>query len=297
MGRDTKLRTLPYELIKEAESNCEKAQELYLEYGLQDKYIQSLLYQTKAKIMSNEKDYDSDQELELRKKCDYSVLAQNQFEKTDDNKERIEIWKDAADSYRYVDNYEMQIECLKKSLEILNIILNQYEYSQFNGDYWYIMGDLIRASIQLGNLEKAQQYIDELYKNAIEFYRSIENSDSSWERTWKIWSIAELYIESASKEKAVNTYLAAMYIGLVKDSNQYEILKNSVADINICRLSQTIDDLLDDEIENDMIDKIIDIKNELVNYRDDYQEDKNVYDEIISKINDFYQNQEIEFKK
>lgn len=59
----------------------------------------------------------------------------------------------------------------------------------------------------------------------------------------------------------------------------------------------TIDDLLDDEIENDMIDKIIDIKNELVNYRDDYQEDKNVYDEIISKINDFYQNQEIEFKK
>ncbi len=287
----------PYELIKEAESNCEKAQELYLEYGLQDKYIQSLLYQTKAKIMSNEKDYDSDQELELRKKCDYSVLAQNQFEKTDDNKERIEIWKDAADSYRYVDNYEMQIECLKKSLEILNIILNQYEYSQFNGDYWYIMGDLIRASIQLGNLEKAQQYIDELYKNAIEFYRSIENSDSSWERTWKIWSIAELYIESASKEKAVNTYLAAMYIGLVKDSNQYEILKNSVADINICRLSQTIDDLLDDEIENDMIDKIIDIKNELVNYRDDYQEDKNVYDEIISKINDFYQNQEIEFKK
>ncbi len=32
-------------------------------------------------------------------------------------------------------------------------------------------------------------------------------------------------------------------------------------------------------------------------YRDDYLGDKNTYDEIISKINDHYQNQEIEFKK
>ena len=51
------------------------------------------------------------------------------------------------------------------------------------------------------------------------------------------------------------------------------------------------------EIENNIIDKVIDLKDTLVCYRDDYLGDKNTYDEIISKINDHYQNQEIEFKK
>lgn len=67
--------------------------------------------------------------------------------------------------------------------------------------------------------------------------------------------------------------------------------------INICKISESINCLLEGEIENNIIDKVIDLKDTLVCYRDDYLGDKNTYDEIISKINDHYQNQEIEFKK
>lgn len=287
----------PYELIKEAESNCEKAQELYLEYGLQDKYIQSLLYETKAEIMSNDKDYEYDQVLELKKKCDYSLLAEQQLQKAVDDENRVKIWKEAADSYRYVDNYKMQIDCLEKSLAIIIPILNQHEFSKFDGDYWFLMGDFIRAYIQVGDFEKAKCNTDNLYENAIEFYKGIENSDNSWERIWNMGSIAEFYGECSLAEKAVNTYLTAMYIGLEKDNNQYEILKDRDRNINICKISEAVNCLLEEEIESGIIDKVIDLKDTLVRYRDDYLGDKNTYDEIISKINDRYQNQEIEFKK
>ena len=219
------------------------------------------------------------------------------MQKAVDDENKVKIWKDAADSYRYVEHYEMQIDCLEKSLAIIILVLNQYEFSRFDGDYWFSMVDLIRAYIQVGNFEKAKYNIDNLYKNAIEFYKSIGNSDNSWERIWNMESIAEFYSECALKEKAVNTYLAAMYIGLEKDSNQYEILKDRDMKINICKISESINCLLEGEIENNIIDKVIDLKDTLVCYRDDYLGDKNTYDEIISKINDHYQNQEIEFKK
>ncbi len=109
--------------------------------------------------------------------------------------------------------------------------------------------------------------------------------------------IAESYVESALKEKAVNTYLAAMYIGLEKDNNQYKILKDRDSNLNICKISQVVNCLLDGEVENDIVDKIIDLKDALIRYREDYQGDRIIYDKIISKINDYNQNQEIEFKK
>ncbi len=287
----------PYEWIKEAEKYCEKAQELCLEYGLQDEYLQSLLYETKAEILSNDNDYDSDQVLELKKKCDYSVLAEHQLQKAADEENKIKIWKDAADSYRYVDYYEMQIECLQKSLSIVTPILNQYEFSKFNGDYWNMMGDLIQAYIQIREFKKANSEIDVLYQNAIEFYGNIENFEDAWNRIWDMWSVAGVYVESASKENAVNTYLAALYMGLEKDSKQYKILKDRDSNSNMDKIGQAISGLLDGTIEDNIVDWIIDIKNELVNYYDDYRGDKNIYNEIVLKINERYQNQEIEFKK
>ncbi len=287
----------PYQFIKEAEKNCDLAQEFYLQYELQDNYIQSLLYETKAEILSNDKDYEDNQITTLRKKCEYHILAEHQLQKAGDEEQKIEIWKNAADSYRYVENYEMQIYCLEKALQIVIPILNLYEFSKFNGNYWYITSDRIRTYIHLEQYEKAQPVIDELYKNAIYFYENIENVDNTRERIWKMQFIAESYVESALKEKAVNTYLAAMYIGLEKDNNQYKILKDRDSNLNICKISQVVNCLLDGEVENDIVDKIIDLKDALIRYREDYQGDRIIYDKIISKINDYNQNQEIEFKK
>lgn len=71
----------PYQFIKEAEKNCDLAQEFYLQYELQDNYIQSLLYETKAEILSNDKDYEDNQITTLRKKCEYHILAEHQLQK------------------------------------------------------------------------------------------------------------------------------------------------------------------------------------------------------------------------
>lgn len=191
----------------------------------------------------------------------------------------------------------MQIYCLEKALQIVIPILNLYEFSKFNGNYWYITSDRIRTYIHLEQYEKAQPVIDELYKNAIYFYENIENVDNTRERIWKMQFIAESYAESALKEKAVNTYLVVMYIGLEKDNNQYKILKDRDSNLNICKISQVVNCLLDGEVENDIVDKIIDLKDALIRYREDYQGDRIIYDKIISKINDYNQNQEIEFKK
>ena len=86
----------------------------------------------------------------------------------------MKIWKEAADSYRYVDNYKMQIDCLEKSLAIIIPVLNQYEFSKFDGDYWFLMGDLIRAYIQVGDFEKAKCNIANLKEQQMDFIKVLK---------------------------------------------------------------------------------------------------------------------------
>lgn len=287
---------------KEAEGRYDEAQRLYVEYGLNDEYIQSLLYNTKAKIMLRKDDYEYDEVLEFQKKCNYGIMAEHQLKLAADDRKKIEIWRDAADSYRNVSNYKMQTDCLEKALEILIPSLNlyefnTYEYIKLESGYWHMMEDIIRAYIMLEDFQMAKKNIDEFYKKVMEFYLMPENSDDAQMRISKIQSIADFYVEITLKEDAVNTYLTAMYMGLEKDINKYNILKEHVSDIDPCRLNESITSLLDKGIDNRIVDSLIDLKDKLVSYRDAYRWDIRIYDEIISKINDCYQNRDIEFKK
>lgn len=287
---------------KEAEGRYDEAQRLYVEYGLNDEYIQSLLYNTKTEIMLRKDDYGYDEVLEFQKKCNYGITAEHQLKLAADDRKRIEIWRDAADSYRNVSNYKMQTDCLEKALEILIPSLNlyefnTYEYIELESGYWHMMEDIIRAYIMLEDFQMAKENIDGLYKKVMEFYLMPENSDDAQKRIWKIQSIADFYVEITLKEDAVKTYLTAMYMGLEKDINKYNILKDHASDIDPCRLNESITSLLDKGIDNSIVDSLIGLKDKLVSYRDAYRWDIRIYDEIISKINDRYQNRDIEFKK
>ncbi|MDE7204089.1 MAG: serine/threonine protein kinase [Lachnospiraceae bacterium] len=284
----------PYESIKKAEDLWEKAQKLYLEYGLNDNYIQNLLYKTRADIMSNDSDYEYNQVLTIKKQCDYYILAQRQLEKAVDDENKMKIWKSAADFCGCADNYEMQIDCLKKSLEIIIPVLNLYEFSKFDGNYQYMMWDMIRAYIQLEDYENAKHSIDELYERTVEFYLEIENSDNAQERIWKMRFIANSYLDCFSKEKAVNIYLVAIYIGLEEDRTKYALLRTS--NLDVCRVSQLIVRMLAEEIDSNLKDSLIELKDELVSNREAYNGDIDIFDEIVSTINEHYQNREIEFK-
>lgn len=283
-----------HESIKKAEDICDKAQRLYLEYRLNDNYIQNLLYKTWADIISNDADYENNQVLVFKKRCDYRVLAQRQLEKAVDDENRVKIWKNAADSYGYVDNCEMQIDCIKKSLEIIIPVLNLYEFSKFDGDYRYLMQDMIRAYIHLADYENAMQSIDELYERTVEFFLEIENSDNVQECIWEMRFIADSYLDCFSKEKAVNIYLVAIYIGLEEDRTKYAMLRTS--NLDVCRVSQLIVRMLAKEIDSNLKDSLIELKDELVSNRETYNGDVNIFDEIVSTINEHYQNREIEFK-
>lgn len=240
--------------------------------------------------------------LEFQKKCNYGITAEHQLKLAADDRKRIEIWRDAADSYRNVSNYKMQTDCLEKALEILIPSLNlyefnTYEYIELESGYWHMMEDIIRAYIMLEDFQMAKENIDGLYKKVMEFYLMPENSDDAQKRIWKIQSIADFYVEITLKEDAVKTYLTAMYMGLEKDINKYNILKDHASDIDPCRLNESITSLLDKGIDNSIVDSLIGLKDKLVSYRDAYRWDIRIYDEIISKINDRYQNRDIEFKK
>lgn len=212
----------------------------------------------------------------------------------------MEIWKNAAWQYSYIDNYIMEVDCLKYALEILEPILNQYEFSKFDGNYCHIMNSLIRAYIDLGDFENAMFAVKELYDRTIEFYGGIENSDDILDHMWKISKvkdIADYYVEMSQNVYAVKIYLVAIYVGLKKTFDLDMLVIGDCAEFETDNLCEMINNLLDKEIDMEIIDELIDLKDELIKYKDNYSGNMFIYESIILKISSRYQHQEIEFKK
>jgi len=287
-----------YEQIKNGIQNCDQAMEYYVKYGMEDEYILSLINSTRAEIMSHDTDHEYEEVQAIRKKCNYRLLAEQKI--IDNNcgeEEQIDIWKDAADQYRYIDDYDMEIVCLNKALEI-GIPMASHKTGIILADNTYgnIMDSLIRAYINLKAFKSANAAIHKLYAKTIGYMKTEECSDSIWTQVWNISHIADYYVEISGNADAARMYLTAMYVGLKKEAKDDILTQDSATETMIIALCEAINELLE-EADTDIVDLLIDLKDKLILCRDNGFEGHKAYDAIITKISDRYQHQEIEFKR
>lgn len=283
------------EKIKDGVLECESAQEIYDKYFIGDEYLQSLIYKIKSEIMSKDNDYEYNQVVNIKKKCNYWIIAKKQCEGCDIQKQ-VEIWNDAADNYRYIDDYQNELNCLNQSYTLLITILNQYNYSNFFRELWFVMQNQIRANINKQDFVTAEKVLSELYKYNIDYIIKEKDVDNRWDFIWRLKELAEKFDELDMKKQALYSYVIALYTTVADTIDEtligyYPLDKSGM--ILACR---KVDKLLD-SVSIDAVDQVIDIRNELIKYTDFCENDWQIIDPIVKKIAELYQNQEIEFKQ
>lgn len=287
----------PYENIKEALMYCSQAEEYYIQYGIEENYIINLITHTKAEIMSRDSSYEYEEVQKVRSKCDYRLLAEQKILQNKCGKEeQIDIWKEAADQYRYVDQYAMEAVCLKEALAI-GIPVSKQKKSGIlisGNDYWNIMEQLINAYIMSEDWKSADAAIHEYYDGIISRLREM---DTPWTRLQKVRQAADYFVRISENADAARGYLTAMYAGL--DGELKEDISAPAAESEdfMIRLCGVILELLEEEAASHMVDSLIDLKDKLTACREGDEDGVEVYDAILKKIAEKFQYQEIEFKR
>ena len=286
----------PYRNINTGLQHCDLAQDFYNKYGIKDKYIQSLIFNTKAELYSNIDNYDYDELKRLRALCDYKLLAEHKILNTSGSEEeKTEIWKDAADNYNYADNNEMRIVCLNEALKILKPIMNEYDFSQFDGNYWSMMYDLIFSYICIKDYEHASVAVYEVYEELIKLYFKEEISERYFV-VGKIESLADFLSDAFMFTDSVRMYLVSLYVCFAPRPNIKVLSITEDSNSDILRLCKIICSMIDGEVDHDIVDSLIGIKDKMVKYRDYGISGGELYDFITAGISDRFQNKEMEFK-
>lgn len=285
------LSDLHYGKYNEAFDYCKLAQDFYNKYGLQDSYCQNLIYKAMAECMTKH----FDQIDELKKKCNYALLAEEDAKLCHSSrKDAIEIWKDAAESYSYIGYYKQEVFCLQKALSIITPVFNQYEYSFYN-NYWQIIKCLIMASISSGNHKETYNIIEEIYASNLNYYsKSEEESNKSWSLT--ITCLAEYIEELQLFREAIDMYFYAIYVVICDKPHISLIDKITLQETKRYQLCENIKKIIKNDIDNDTIDTIVNLKDKILVLLDKTKIDYN-YSSLLQYISEKYQYHDIEFKK
>ncbi|MGN9019696.1 protein kinase domain-containing protein [Lachnospiraceae bacterium HCP1S3_C3] len=287
----------PYDRIKESYKYCDKAQEIYDESCINDEYFQSLIYKTRSEIMSNDNDCSYDDGIELKEKCNYILIAEQRGKYEDCTLEDIiDEWDNSARMYDYMDKYNEQIICLIHKKDYIEESLNKYDYTEFDNDYTNAMDDLIRAYIKVYDFEEAEKCIEILYEKMVDYLmENIPEREYDTEmRMFKVKNIAESYIDMEKYEGAAKFTLLSMYVGLA------ETIERSILELNgddsITKLCEVDSELLDRDIDDSLIDTFIDLKDMLIECKENAESECDGIGEIIEKIEGKYQYSDVEFK-
>lgn len=290
------LNEYPYTKIREALECCERAQEIYRNYNsFEDEYLQSLIFQKMASVMSNDEDFEYEQVQTIRKKCNFFLLAKKKSEKCD-IESQIETWNDAAQDYDYIDDYENEVICLQYAYNLLIEILDQYDYSRFDRSLWYVMENMVRAYINQKDFLDAAKILFKEYDLTMEYIISNRDIDNRQDFSWKLKSIARNLREIDNQSLAEKVILVALYIlttGEIDPSIISEKDLHVVDEETLC--NKCIFNL--DKCPGEYIDDILDLKDELVKIKDALGSLHEAVEHITNMITDLYQKQEVEFKE
>lgn len=270
---------------------CKKAEELLTQNDERAEYFRNKILKVKAEAISNDNTYDFDEVNAVRKQCNYYIVAEQESQNAD-NEQKIEIWRDSADKYGYVDDYTNQIKCLEQAYMIMIPILNQYEYSRFDYHLWNIMYDQVIAWINILNQEKTNTVIKEMYMRTLDYYDTKEDVKSDY--LYKIKEIAGLYERAGNHKEAFRGFLMWLYIALSPKCDK-RILKDYFRDT---RDIESVISELHRIIADDMVvemDSLIEFKEGIENM---YLEDREMQyvQTLLKVITEKYQNKDVEFK-
>lgn len=278
---------------------CMAAKEQYEKTGIKNPYLYSLIYKTLAECYSDIGSYDYDEVNAIKKKCNYYLLAENDAQGKTTEKQ-IEIWKDTAYNYRYLDNYVMEEKCYGKLAGIIEPVLNQHDYSSFD-NYWYIVKEQIECYLNLGKKDKAKETVLDIYYKMTEFYTKTCDEEDNGRKTsdfrWKLKDCAEYMNDGGFIQESLIFYIIAVIISI--DICQTEEFLNNIEKYisgNLEELYKVFYEKLHGEISAQNIDDVIDI----------YEETQEIFEkDIITPVfyNELkwfsgqYQHQEVEFKR
>lgn len=289
--------SFPDENAKKALEYCNLAQRYYEQYHLEDEYVRSRMYHARYESMSNDLSFGYEEKIEVQKKCNYQLLAEREICGSSCSEEKkIDIWKDAARQYGYMDDFEKEIICLKHAVEILDPILNQYDYSKFNRNYSYIMRDLIRAYIRVGHTKSAMDTIRILYVNLIHFIFETENEEEFVDKVRNMSTIGEFLEEINENETAIRIYTAAIYLEIEKSPDIRLVRKLFMTEDTLQLLCESILCQIENGVEQEAVDTIVDLNEKVLQIMEKIDHPES-YQLFVKKIKEKYQYQDIEFRK
>lgn len=279
--------------IKEGLELCNQAQDIYNKYDLNDAFLQSLIYKTREELM-NEGNFDYEQITQIRKMCNYRLLAEKQIaQKKYTPEEQIEIWKEAANQYSYIEDGEKEEECLKEAIKIAEKTWEKIEASEFWTDYSSMQHDLVTLEIDNGKLETAEQNLALLYDKTAAHILEKNVKEDTTDHYWDIDYIAFKYEDIANINETIRIYLAALYILLEKKPDS-KILTDRQDGIG--QLCVVLQQLLEKEYDSDVTNSIIEAKRHLQEFLEDTAYDQERVLLLLQKIAEKYQYKDFEFK-
>ncbi len=312
--------------IETALAYCKRALEFYEKNNFSNEYISSLIYKNIASCYSQISMYDYsayeyEQILLKKKKCNYYLIAQIEA-KEKPLKKAIEIWEETGKEYRYMENWEMMDKCYLEVFVLLEPVLYQYEWSDFEY-YWRISTDRLFGICQKKNrkqlMEQSKLLLEELiyYKFELDnewndaLNEKERNEDKCYEFAQKLSEIADYFVQVNCNIEAFLVYVLAMiaYITYLskkslcqevckylKLENNVESFKNSFFSFEKNILYKEWEEALHCPIEENMVDMLLHLWEDIEELMIP-QEIISKYEVIIQWFLDTYQYQNIEFKR
>ncbi len=249
---------------------CEQAQKLYQDAGIQDAYLESLLYQTLGRYWEGcGSGCDSEKITEYKNKCNYYLLAEHDSaERT--QKEQAGIWEDAAAEYHSIGNYAMEAACYQK-LFALEEALCTMEFTE----YAELATGQVLCDLKRGNKQQACRRIWDLYQRAVSCLLQAQKGEETQQRPegfrrqaqvcaeqfrQQAESCAALFGQAGMKKEAALLYVAAVIAALEPVPDADMLLLARGCDAEECsRLVKEAVRLLHGGITADEVDVVLGI--------------------------------------
>ncbi|HBN56475.1 MAG TPA: serine/threonine protein kinase [Lachnospiraceae bacterium] len=279
---------------EEALHYCETARQYYDRFQMQDLYMKNRIYCTLAECMSDAHRDDVEDVQKIREKCDYVLLAEREIkDKLCPDEKRCEIWSDAAHKYSLVDNFEKEMYCIQKAIDVILPVLGQYKYSSYS-NYCGLAYDRILCSMQTEDQKQTYTLIVELYEKMLTARRELNKEDFlDWE--WRNNNLADALKDLGYTKEAANLYLYIMYI-TVASCPDCRLVKDLRPDRETEKMFyEQLEAILKGELNDEEIDKIVGLKKMAVPVLE-LHESRKQYSELLQWFSDHYEHQEIEFK-
>ncbi len=290
----------PYTKPKEALDFCLKAKAIYEANNIDNEYLYNIIYKALEECYSDSN--SSYEEIAVQgNECNYYLIAERESKEIPVEKQ-IDIWKDAAIGYNYLDNYIMEEKCYIKIFEIFMPLFGKYKFTSFS-NYDSIKQNQINCYIKQRKYKETRNLVMDYYNNTVIYFLEQTDKEDIYadffndDFYWYLGQCAECMYDSQWYRESFVFYILSI-ITLV-DPNQEKSLFDNIENYILGKwdtLFNIFSNIIHGEIINENIDIITNIYEDLVPL---FEKDIRLQ-EFHTELKWFisvYQDKDIEFKR